>query len=254
MNNDVNNNNIRGIIFDYGGTIDTDSIHWAEVIWRAYQQCGAKVAENDFRMAYVHGERSLAKFPLIKPEDDFLQLLRMKINIQTSFLVDAHLWTELENDEKGRTKITEDIAQWCYHFVLNNLSISRPVIEKLSNDFPLVLVSNFYGNIKSILNDFNLNYFNDVIESAVVGVRKPDPEIFRMGVNALGIQPQQTIVVGDSFYKDIVPASQIGCKTVWIKGVEWEKNKRNDESLPTIVIPSITQLIEAVNKINSQLI
>ena len=25
--------NIQGVIFDYGGTIDTNSCHWAEVLW-----------------------------------------------------------------------------------------------------------------------------------------------------------------------------------------------------------------------------
>ena len=28
---------IKGIIFDYGGTIDSNGLHWAEVIWKAYE-------------------------------------------------------------------------------------------------------------------------------------------------------------------------------------------------------------------------
>ena len=28
---------IKGIIFDYGGTIDSNGMHWAEVIWRAWR-------------------------------------------------------------------------------------------------------------------------------------------------------------------------------------------------------------------------
>ncbi len=31
---------IKGIIFDYGGTIDTGGDHWSEVIWHAYQEEG----------------------------------------------------------------------------------------------------------------------------------------------------------------------------------------------------------------------
>lgn len=30
--------NIQGVIFDYGGTIDTNSCHWAEVLWTKYME------------------------------------------------------------------------------------------------------------------------------------------------------------------------------------------------------------------------
>ena len=54
---------IKGIIFDYGGTIDTNSRHWAEVLWEKYVAHQIPVTKEAFREAYVFGERSLAKFP-----------------------------------------------------------------------------------------------------------------------------------------------------------------------------------------------
>ena len=33
--------NIQGVIFDYGGTIDTNSCHWAEVLWTKYMETRA---------------------------------------------------------------------------------------------------------------------------------------------------------------------------------------------------------------------
>ena len=87
---------------------------------------------------------------------------------------------------------------------------------------PAVLVSNFYGNIGAVLADFGLDHlFRAVIESAVVGVRKPDPRIFMLGVDALGLQPREVLVVGDSLKKDILPAESIGCPTAWLKGKGW---------------------------------
>ena len=56
-------NSIKGIIFDYGGTIDTNGTHWGEVIWDAYQVTGVNVSKELFREAYIHGERTLAKEP-----------------------------------------------------------------------------------------------------------------------------------------------------------------------------------------------
>ena len=70
-----------------------------------------------------------------------------------------------------------------------------------------------------MLDDFKLtSYFPVVIESAVVGVRKPDPAIFRLGVEALALQPEEVVVIGDSYRKDIQPAQSLGCDTIWIKG------------------------------------
>ena len=56
---------IHGIIFDYGGTIDTNSTHWSEVLWEGYQQEGIPVSKDEFRTSYVFAERALAKHPYI---------------------------------------------------------------------------------------------------------------------------------------------------------------------------------------------
>ena len=240
---------IKGIIFDYGGTIDTDSIHWSEVIWQGYKAAGVNLPKEVYRMAYVHGERSLAKFPLINPDHNFLDLLKIKMDIQTSFLVDAHLWLEMDKNEARRKELSDQIANYCYNYVLQNLNISRKVVRDLSERYPLVLVSNFYGNINTILKDFKLELFRHVVESAVVGIRKPDPRIFSLGVEALGLQPEEVIVVGDSYDKDIVPAHSIGCKTVWIKGVGWDDKEESDMSVPDVVISSIADLEDAVDQI-----
>lgn len=86
----------------------------------------------------------------------------------------------------------------------------------------MVLVSNFYGNVETVLADFDLlRYFKKIIESAVVGIRKPDPRIFSLGVEALGIDAANVLVVGDSLKKDIIPAETIGCQVAWLKGKGW---------------------------------
>jgi putative hydrolase of the HAD superfamily len=59
------------------------------------------------------------------------------------------------------------------------------------------------------------------VESAVVGIRKPDPAIFKLGVDALGLKPEEVLVIGDSYRKDIVPAESLGCRVLWLKGKGW---------------------------------
>lgn len=73
--------------------------------------------------------------------------------------------------------------------------------------------------METVLKDFGIDgYFKKIIESAVVGVRKPDPKIFTLGVEALGFKPEEVLVFGDSYSKDIIPAEKAGCQVMWIKG------------------------------------
>lgn len=235
---------IKGIIFDYGGTLDTNSQHWSEVLWTAYQQELVPVSKEQFRECYVFAERELAKHPYIQPDHNFLDLLRIKVDIETKYLVDNGYWDSLEVERRA---VMEHIALRCYYHVIDVLKVSREVVRQLAQNYPLVLVSNFYGNIHTILHDFQLEYFNEVIESSVVGVRKPDPKIFQLGVDALHLDPQDILVVGDSFSKDIVPAHSLGCQTVWMKGQGWG-NEEIDESIPSFILTDIALLPQLVEK------
>ena len=209
--------NIKGIIFDYGGTIDGRGVHWSEIIWDGYQVAQIDVTKEQFRECYVYAERELARNPHIKPQHNFYDLLLIKIRIELGYLAEQNLIDTSIIGEKALT-----VAKYCYDSARQCVEEARPTIETLYAKYPLVLVSNFYGNVESVLADFNLrHYFKKIVESAVVGVRKPDPRIFSLGVEALGLHPQKVLVIGDSFKKDIVPAESIGCQVAWIKGKGW---------------------------------
>ena len=69
------------------------------------------------------------------------------------------------------------------------------------------------------LRSFGLSsYFEAVTESAVVGVRKPDSQIFNIAVKSMEVRSENVVVIGDSYTKDILPAHELGCHTVWLKG------------------------------------
>ena len=166
---------IKGIIFDYGGTIDSNGMHWAEVIWMAYQAEEVPVSKEIFRNAYVHGERTLGKNPIVKPHHTFLDMLRLKTDIQIEWLKAGDFIPEAY----ATPGLKQRLADWCYAYARKSIDTARPILEALSQKYPLVLVSNFYGNIESVLKDFHLDtYFKSIVESAVVGIRKPDPAIF----------------------------------------------------------------------------
>ena len=240
---------IEGIIFDYGGTLDTNGVHWAEVLWKQYEACGLPVSKADFREAYVHGERTMGKQPLVKPTDDFHQVLLVKSRLQLQYLMDQG---KLDAGVYSIETYAQRLADGGYAVAKKTVHNAQKVVQKLKKNHKLVLVSNFYGNICTILEDFGLLCcFEKVVESSVVGVRKPDPVIFSMGVEALSMEAGQVVVVGDSYTKDIVPAHTIGCRTVWLKGIGWGAEEV-DETVPDAIIADLAELPEMIENMNNK--
>lgn len=272
---------IKGIIFDYGGTLDTRGDHWSEVLWQGYEHFGIGVADDEevepgvsihkqaFRDAYVYGERALAVNPIVTPDFHFEDILREKLILELNFLAGKELLETGKDDAEKQAKlgnlgtdseasseslflslsdseihqIAVDMARYINAKTLALLNENKQVLEHLKqNGYPMVLVSNFYGNINQVLKDAGIDgYFEDVIESAVVGVRKPNPAIFALGVCALDLPASQVLVVGDTYGKDIVPAHKLGCHTLWIKGLQWEE-KKVDESIPDGIIKKLSEM------------
>lgn len=236
--------NITGIkqpkllMFDYGGTIDTNGIHWSEVIWTQYQIENVPVNKEQFQECYIYTERELGRQSIINTDDVFLDVLRKKIDIQTSYLVEHEYWT---TTEVTRRAVTEHISLRCNNFVRNNIDRVRETLYKLANKYQIIIVSNFYGNLQTVLKDYKLDMFQDVIESASVGIRKPDSEIYRYALKKIGIKCEDAIMIGDSIKNDINPANEVGCQTIWLEGKGWN-NEQNYESVSTQNIKDLCDL------------
>lgn len=229
---------IKGIIFDYGGTLDTRGDHWSHILAEGWRHAGIDVDTATFRDCYVHAERALARERIILPGDDFKTLLYKKACIELERL--AELTGAPVANLEGKA---EAIATYCDDYARQCVGEARPVLAALAERYPMVLVSNFYGNVDEVVRTYGLRrYFNGIIESAVVGVRKPDARIFMLGVVALGLEPHEVLVVGDSLKKDIYPARSIGCHTAWIKGRGWTADE--DAASDAARIDALASLLE----------
>lgn len=238
MNVDVSK--IKGIIFDYGGTLDTGGDHWSEVIWSAWQQAGVAADKAEFREVYVYAERELARTLHILPHHNFHDLLDIKMQIELQRLAEIGHFPPAQVDDMAKK-----VADICYASAKASVEKAIPVLKALSAKYPMVLVSNFYGNIETVLKDFGIDgFFKKVIESAVVGVRKPDPKIFTLGVEALGLKPEEVLVVGDSYSKDIIPAEKAGCQAIWLKGKGWTQEE--DDTLHPNIVSNLDEALQFI--------
>ncbi len=59
-------------------------------------------------------------------------------------------------------------------------------------------------------------YLDFVISSARMGIRKPNPRIFRAALDQCGVSPLEAVMVGDMLGADILGAHNAGMKGIWI--------------------------------------
>ncbi|MEM7699041.1 MAG: HAD-IA family hydrolase, partial [Verrucomicrobiota bacterium] len=88
------------------------------------------------------------------------------------------------------------------HYELPGTWIADPdaqtTLELVSRNYPCALLSNFDRRLLSILDHFDLlHYFHHRILSCEVKASKPDPKIYAVACEALGVPPSHILHVGD---------------------------------------------------------
>ncbi len=93
---------------------------------------------------------------------------------------------------------------------------TRAALDRLrAGGLRLGVVSNSVGRVEEALVAAGLrDCFEVVIDSALVGVEKPDPAIFRAALDALGVAPPEALYVGDLYDVDVVGARAAGMEAV----------------------------------------
>lgn len=225
------------ILFDYGGTLDTGGLHWGYVFWNVYHRFIPNLDYDAYRKVYVMTEKRLGTNNIISENTSFYEVLKIKIDHHFLLLKeDNRIDTEVDD------KCKQDVLEVIYGNVLAETAKSKDVLSKLKDSFQLALVSNFYGNLQQVLKEFTLDeMFDLVVESAKVGIRKPDSKIFQFAIEQLHSSANSCYVIGDSMKNDIIPAKKIGCKTIWIKGKSWNEGEE-DVAKADFIITNLTEL------------
>src|SRR6266581_7193478 len=97
----------------------------------------------------------------------------------------------------------------------------RETLERLrAAGYRIGLVSNTgrtWGRfLRPIQDDMGIGrYFDVPVFSDEVGVRKPNPRIFQVALDALGVRPEETVHIGDDVVADVDGAKRLGMRAVW---------------------------------------
>jgi putative hydrolase of the HAD superfamily len=85
-----------------------------------------------------------------------------------------------------------------------------------------------------------------VFISGQLSIGKPDPDLFQLVLERLGVEPREAVMVGDNPNRDIHPALAAGLQAIWMR------NGRNDDLVPGS-IPRVDTLAELPALISSLL-
>ncbi len=190
-------------MLDYGGTLDGDAQHWFDHFVRLYAEAGAAVPYAALKDAFYAADAALPRLTDIATYG-LERMVQTHVALQLRHLAreDPALAARLTTAFVADTR-----AAW---------DRNRPLIQRLAGRFRLGVISNSYGNMPALLAEAAFAPFEVVLDSAHVGVAKPDPALYELALARLGVAPHAVLHVGDSWERDVVPADAVGMRTAWL--------------------------------------
>ncbi len=196
---------IKGVFFDLGGTL------------RICDKAPEHQEQAKKRMAELVGREDVQPF-IDMVEERYLPYRDWALseNKEAGDFELWHKWLLPEMDPAALARICHELT-----FQYRQVKGKRRVVEGglqvirglYGRGYRLGIISNLIGEneIPDWLREDGLaQYFDAVILSSVCHIRKPDPEIYRMGCAELGLPPDECVSVADNLGRDITGAKAVG--------------------------------------------
>lgn len=86
------------------------------------------------------------------------------------------------------------------------------VLEYLKPKYKLHIITNGFEEVqeKKLINANIRDYFDQVVNSEMAGVKKPNPQIFELALDRAHTTSESSIMIGDSLEADILGAKAVG--------------------------------------------
>jgi putative hydrolase of the HAD superfamily len=191
-------------LFDFGGTLEADGVHWSPRFYAAYRRAGGALDFAAFDPLFKTADLALARLPGVT-----------RLGFRATIEAEVRGLVPLLPD--GARVDAAAVAAQFYDDAVATVRRNTPVLERLARRYPLGIVSNFTGNLEPCLDELGIaRLFAAVSDSARVGWAKPDARIFQRTLTALDAAAQDAWMVGDNVEADIRAAAALGMRTCWI--------------------------------------
>jgi putative hydrolase of the HAD superfamily len=203
----------HAILFDMGGTLDGDGLHWLDRFESLYADAGVLLPRNTLRAAFDEAERRAAT------DDDMGRAA-------LAAMLDRHVGWQFEAlaTSPHASLLTSALRERVVgEFTRSVRRVARANVEMLARlkarGLVLGVVSNGCGNVDVLCDDLGYaRFLSLIVDSRRVNLFKPDAAIYMFASDRLGLAPGSIMMVGDSFERDVRPAKSIGMQTAWLQG------------------------------------
>lgn len=220
----------QAILFDFGGTLDSNGIHWPERFYSLYREEVTSLERDQFDRAFYDSDDHLHERHTLEG-----------LNLEETVLLQC---ADTANSLGISKEISIRVAKKFALESRDSFRLHRPMLQRLSKRFGLGIVSNFYGNLQSILEREGLaDLFGAVADSTVVGTIKPDPKIFAAAYEPLGVTAENCWMIGDSVARDMRGAADLGMRLGFMRGT---RSPEALEGIEAICLDSLADLERAV--------
>jgi HAD superfamily hydrolase (TIGR01549 family) len=203
---------IETVLFDFGGTLDSNGVAWKERFHALYRSERLDLSAEDFAPAFYAADDALVG--TLAPTSTLKETVdTLTTNLEAEFARRTVRNGGREIDTARANRVASRfLSETSAAFARN-----RPVLEELSQRYRLGVVSNFYGNLEGVCESSGLApLFGAMADSQRVGAEKPDPAIFQAALSALHAAPETAVMVGDSLRRDYEGARRSGLSFIWI--------------------------------------
>ena len=124
-------------------------------------------------------------------------------------------------------------------------------VRAISRGYVLGIAGQYGASILELLErESILECFTHRFTQDDFSLTKPDPRYYLQIADACGVNPEQCIMVGDRIDKDIIPAKQVGMRTILIRtGLHKNQQSRTPYEIPDMELPSVVGLASAINEL-----
>ncbi len=127
-------------------------------------------------------------------------------------------------------------------------------VRAISKNFKIGIAGQYGKEVLELLEKHSiLDCFAHHFTQDDFSITKPDPRYYEQILKKCGVEPKESIMVGDRIDKDIIPARQLGMRTILIRaGLYKNQQPRIPFEIPDVELGSVSGLAEAVLKLADQ--
>ena len=194
---------VTDIFFDLDHTLWDFEKNSSLTFKKILEENSVGVVLEDFLKVYV--PTNLAFWKLYREEKISKSALRYQ-RLKTVF------------DELGHQVSDETINQLATDYITHLATYNHifpytlEILEYLRPKYKLHIITNGFQEIqeKKMRNANIHSYFDQIIDSEMAGVKKPNPLIFELALQRANVSPQKSIMIGDNLEADILGAKAVG--------------------------------------------